>query len=653
MNKKPQISHRRFERPASRERIDQPTTLPKTGSGPGTRFHQVIALALLGLLGCLGARSVSDANAACTYSISPSSRVHGAGATTNTIAVSAGSGCAWTVLNTNDWLIVLSGASGTGNGTVTYAVAANPSVNQRTGVVLIGGQPFSVTQRGILCSYSISPTDRTHGYGATSNSVSVTAPSSECAWTVGNTNAWINVLSGTNGSGDGTVLYAVAANPGMSDRTGVVLIGGQSFTVTQRGIPCSYAISPIDRTHGYGATTNSVSVTTTSTCAWNVANTNAWISLLSDTSGTGDGIVLYAVAANSSASDRTGVVLIGGQPFTVTQRGIPCAYSISPTDRTHGYGATTNLVSVTAANGCAWATVNTNPWISVLSGSSGTGDGTVLYAVAANPSISDRAGVLLIGGQSFSVTQRGQICSYSISPTDRMHGYGATTNFVTVSAADGCGWSVMNTNNWITLVSDPDGIGGGTVAYQVDANPNPMDRTGLVVIADQVFTLKQRAVVCTYDISPTNRVHGFGAATGTVIVSTSSGCDWLVTNTNAWVTILSSTTGQGFGSVGYSVAFNHSTNARSGAIRIADQILTLTQRGLANTGFFFESIVPDGSHVKLHLLAPAGAGCELQWSPDLIQWQTLTDVTNATGSLEWLDAVPTDSKQRFYRAIIF
>jgi hypothetical protein len=36
-------------------------------------------------------------------------------------------------------------------------------------------------------------------------------------------------------------------------------------------------------------------------------------------SGTGNGIVGYSVAANTTGVGRTGVITIGGQPFTIYQ----------------------------------------------------------------------------------------------------------------------------------------------------------------------------------------------------------------------------------------------------------------------------------------------------------------------------------------------
>lgn len=64
------------------------------------------------------------------------------------VQVTAGSGCAWTAVSNNTaWLTVTSGASGTGNGTVNYAVAANSGA-ARLGTITIAGRIFGVVQGG-------------------------------------------------------------------------------------------------------------------------------------------------------------------------------------------------------------------------------------------------------------------------------------------------------------------------------------------------------------------------------------------------------------------------------------------------------------------------------------------------------------------------
>ena len=86
--------------------------------------------------------------AACTLSIAPVSKPFISSGGAGTVDVTAGSGCAWTAVSGASWLAVTSGASGTGNGTVGYAVQANPTTAQRVGSILIAGIGFTITQAG-------------------------------------------------------------------------------------------------------------------------------------------------------------------------------------------------------------------------------------------------------------------------------------------------------------------------------------------------------------------------------------------------------------------------------------------------------------------------------------------------------------------------
>ena len=61
----------------------------------------------------------------CTYSIAPTTRNSPAGGETASVAVTAGSTCAWSATSNAAWLTVSAGATGTGNGSVSVAVAAN------------------------------------------------------------------------------------------------------------------------------------------------------------------------------------------------------------------------------------------------------------------------------------------------------------------------------------------------------------------------------------------------------------------------------------------------------------------------------------------------------------------------------------------------
>ena len=60
------------------------------------------------------------------------------------------------------------------------------------------------------------------------------------------------------------------------------------------------------------------------------------------------------------------------------------------------------------------------PFITITSGSSGSGNGTVHYTVAANTSTNEQVGTMTIAGQTFTVTESGTTsssgggCTYSI-----------------------------------------------------------------------------------------------------------------------------------------------------------------------------------------------------------------------------------------------
>ncbi|HTW65364.1 MAG TPA: putative Ig domain-containing protein [Bryobacteraceae bacterium] len=85
-------------------------------------------------------------------------------------------------------------------------------------------------------------------------------------------------------------------------------------------------------------------------------------------------------------------------------QGPTCTYSISPTSHPVSATGGTGSVNVTAATGCGWAATSNVDWITITSGASGTGNGTVAYSVGADASAA-RSGTLTIAGQTFTVNQ--------------------------------------------------------------------------------------------------------------------------------------------------------------------------------------------------------------------------------------------------------
>ena len=85
----------------------------------------------------------------------------------------------------------------------------------------------------------------------------------------------------------------------------------------------------------------------------------------------------------------------------------PCSYTLSPVSgASYNSSAANGTVGMTTTSGCSWTADNGGAsWITVTSGSSGTGSGMVYYSITGNTSTSGRSANMNIAGQVFSVAQ--------------------------------------------------------------------------------------------------------------------------------------------------------------------------------------------------------------------------------------------------------
>ncbi|MGE0085977.1 MAG: C1 family peptidase [Desulfococcaceae bacterium] len=351
---------------------------------------------------------VTQSGLSCSYSIGPVSKAFEPSGGTGSVSVTATNGCNWTSKSNVSWISVVSGSSGVGSRTVNYYVVQNTSTSSRTGTLTVAGETFTVTQSGIVCSYSISPTSNSFTSSGGTGSVTVNAGTG-CAWTaVSNNTSWITVTSGSSGTGNGTVGYSVASNSTCSSRSGTLTVANKTFTVTQDAASCTYNINPVSSTAGSSGGTGSINVTAPSCCSWSAISNASWITVTSGSSGSGNGTVSYLAAANTSGSSRTGTITVAGKIFTVVQDILPCTYNISPSRQSFTESGGTGSITVTNSSGCSWNAVSNASWITVTSGSTGSGNGTVIYSVASNSDTTPRTGTLTVAEQTFFILQSGK-----------------------------------------------------------------------------------------------------------------------------------------------------------------------------------------------------------------------------------------------------
>lgn len=377
----------------------------------------------LALPACENGSPTEPTPPSCSFGVSPASVTLGPTGGASTLTVTTTSGCAWTSVSNAAWITVAGGASGTGTGTVTIHVAANPTTGARTGTLTVAGQTVTVEEAGLpACTAEINPDDEAFNHEGGTGSFAVSAPD-HCAWSAVSDASWLRVVSGS-GTGSGSVSYAVERNESIAGRSATIAVAGRVFELTQAGdtARCQYSVTPIEHTPCMPAVTLTAAVTTQEGCPWTASAGAPWIAVESPAASAGSGAVSFRVGENYDAP-RQGVVEIrwptptAGQNLQVMQAG--CVYAVS-----------TDSISLPAAGGsgqfdviqqsiptvcggplqnaCLWTARADVPWITITSSMPRAGDDRVLFTVAANPpGAPARTGTITVRDRTVVITQAG------------------------------------------------------------------------------------------------------------------------------------------------------------------------------------------------------------------------------------------------------
>jgi hypothetical protein len=338
----------------------------------------------------------------------------------------------------------------------------------------------------------------------------------------------------------------------------------------------------------------SVSVSALNGASWNAVSNAPWISLTGNSSGTGDGSIGFNVATNTSTTQRTGTISIGGLLFTVIQPGIVCQLSLSSSNASVGSTAASGNVNVTVAPGCAWAASSNVAWASISPASgNGNGNGSVVYNVQANTGAA-RSGILTIAGVNFTLNQAaaatsggGSSCSVTPGIARKLMIAGASTKGLNLTASAGCAWTVTSSDpSWLT-VSPASGSGNATVNFTAAANSATTSRSAKLTVGGKTVDVIQAGNTgtgCIYafgsdanPVFPDNTTAAHGSGTGSVPVSAPGGCAWTSSSDVSWITVTAgASVASGGSTVQYSIAANPG-GARVGTLTIAGMTYTVTQ----------------------------------------------------------------------------
>lgn len=157
-----------------------------------------------------------------------------------------------------------------------------------------------------------------------------------------------------------------------------------------------------------------------------------------------------------------------------------CSYALSPASAQQPPGAASYTVAVTAAAGCGWTASSNASWIAVTGGAR-TGPGQVTYSLGANTGAA-RTGTLTIAGSTFTVTQMGVTCTYTLRPGPPASVGGGFSASIAVLTAAGCSWTAKSNASWISIKSGAPGTGNGAVTFLAANNPAVSSRTGTMTL---------------------------------------------------------------------------------------------------------------------------------------------------------------------------
>ncbi len=327
--------------------------------------------------------------------------------------LTAAPGCRFEITGVPAWL-TLTGSTllqmpDSGNLVVSLTAGPNASGATRYAAFVIGNNVAhsnQVSSPVCLAAPTVTLNPTTLPYTGGNGTISVKANDS-CPWSVSGLPVWATPTANLSGSGNTTISYTAAANNG-TGRAGAAKLDalGYSvgFTLNQDAIPlCPTApvLSPASISADYTGTSGTISVTAPATCPWTVGSLPTWMTLTTSMSGTGNGSFGFTIAATSGGGRSTSTSITGPGVSTnldIRQTGSPCfTWSISPSSISAPGAGSTGSINVSAAASCSWKLTSLPAWMSVSSATSGSGNASIAYSIAANTGASRSATLSLSG----------------------------------------------------------------------------------------------------------------------------------------------------------------------------------------------------------------------------------------------------------------
>jgi uncharacterized repeat protein (TIGR02543 family) len=164
-----------------------------------------------------------------------------------------------------------------------------------------------------------------------------------------------------------------------------------------------------------------------------------------------------------------------------------CTYSLTPSSATLTEAGGTGTLTVSTQSTCPWTASSAAPWLTITSGATGTGSGTVGYSVAANATSSSRMAGSTIAGQTFNVTQAG-VQAYTITASAGTGGTITPSGAMSLSAGANQSFTITPNAGYSIGGVTVDGASVGAVTTYAFSNVSA-DHAISATFASNTYTL--------------------------------------------------------------------------------------------------------------------------------------------------------------------
>ncbi len=491
---------------------------------------------------------------ACSTTLTPSGGTAPAAGTVATSSITASSGCSYEASSDSPWIQFVSGASGSGNGTLTYIVRPN-SGDARSGAITVGSQSFTVTQAAATVSangleqlgYSVAGADYSKALDRVillvknPKELHIYDPigGSDQIVRLPKTPLFLSVSPDGLSAGVGYDGWVSIVNLAAGSVTSTTQVFGDAQTLLLAGN--GYVYPFVQNQNGNLFSIQLATGTITASPAFPPGyyprldvGGNAFYtegSIWSISSGVAQSLPLGYSGCAPLWLTEDGTRLINSCGEIYTTPPVPPANllpdgSFSNIPATLNYGAMTVQWAVESENLRSTAVI---PAVS-NSDQPGTedtsiqiyGDETLTYSGSLSlPSFlvgstsypghgryafwnnsedrlivleqADSTANLLAdyGAMVYSVTTPLPGCSFTLGSASAGIGANGGVNSVSVNTVAGCIWQATSYSPWLTVSSGGVGAGSNTVLYSVAANTGAAGRSGALIIGGQTFTIVQ------------------------------------------------------------------------------------------------------------------------------------------------------------------